>query len=121
MPDTGAFGNGFVPADVMKVLLDECVPWPLHRLLIGHECKSAQQSGWGGLKNGDLLGRAEGHFDVFITADKNLRYQQNLATRNLPIVELSTNDLRRIQVAIPLIIAALSSIRPGDYRTIQIP
>jgi hypothetical protein len=62
----------------MRVLLDECVPWPMHRLLSGHTCSSVQDKGWGGIKNGDLLQRAEGQFDLFITSDQNLRYQQNL-------------------------------------------
>lgn len=65
----------------MKVLLDECVPWPMHRFLVGHECMTAQQCGWGGIKNGELLRKAEGQFDVFVTADQNIRYQQNLAQR----------------------------------------
>ena len=57
----------------MKVLLDECVPWPMHRLLAGHECQTEQQCGWGGVKNGELRRRAEGRFEVFVTADQNLR------------------------------------------------
>ncbi|NJL18991.1 MAG: DUF5615 family PIN-like protein [Bdellovibrionaceae bacterium] len=44
----------------MKLLLDECVPWPMHRLLAGHDCTTAQKCGWGGIKNGELLRRAEG-------------------------------------------------------------
>lgn len=59
----------------MNLLLDECVPWPLHRELTGHVCITAQKRGWGGITNGDLLGRAEGQFDLFITCDKNLRYR----------------------------------------------
>ena len=78
----------------MRILLDECVPWPLHRLLSGHECTTAQRRGWGGFKNGALISLAEGEFDLFITADQNLRYQQNLAGRRLPILQLSTNDLQ---------------------------
>ena len=80
----------------MKVLLDECVPWPMHKLLAGHDCTTAQKRGWGGIKNGDLLGRAEDEFDLFVTSDQNMRYQQNLAGRRIAILELSTNDLRRI-------------------------
>ena len=105
----------------MKVLLDECVPWPMHRLLAGHECQTAQQCGWGGVKNGELLQRAEGRFDVFVTADQNLRYQQNLTGRAIAIVELSTNDLRRIRAAAAQIQGALATIRPGEYRSLAIP
>jgi hypothetical protein len=49
----------------MKILLDECVPWPMHKFLTGHECFTAQ-CGWGGIKNGELLQLAEGQFDLFI-------------------------------------------------------
>ena len=105
----------------MKVLLDERVPWPMHRLLIGHECKTAQQCGWGGIKNGDLLRRAEGQFDVFVTSDQNIRYQQNLAQLAVPILELSTNDLRRIRAAGAAIQSALSGLQPRDYIRLEIP
>ena len=79
----------------MKILLDECVPWPLHRLLSGHECATAQRQGWGGLKNGELLQKAEAGFELFITSDQNFRYQQNLSGRRVAILELSTNDIGR--------------------------
>ena len=94
----------------MRILLDECVPWPMHRLLTGHECRTAKQCGWGAIKNGDLLRLAEGQFDLFITSDQNLRYQQNLAGRRIAILELSTNKLHRIQV-----------IRPGELSRLEIP
>lgn len=105
----------------MKVLLDECVPFPLARVLVGHECTTAQACGWGGFKNGDLLRLAESEFDAFLTADKNLRYQQNLTGRKLPIVEVSTNDVRRLRAAAPLILAAFTGLLPGEYRTLTIP
>ena len=57
----------------MRVLLDECVPRPLSKLLPEHEVLTVQRMGWSGINNGELLGRAEGEFDAFITADKNLR------------------------------------------------
>jgi len=76
----------------MKILLDECVPWPMHRLLTGHDCTTAQKRGWGGISNGDLLQLAETEFDLFVTSDQNIRYQQNLAHRAIAILELSTND-----------------------------
>ncbi len=104
----------------MKLLLDECVPWPLHQALPAYQCQTAQQCGWGGFKNGDLLRQAEGHFDVFVTADKNLRYQQNLAGRTLPIVELSTNNLRRLIASREQIENALQNLSSGDYRQVII-
>ncbi|MCU0783372.1 MAG: hypothetical protein MUF81_04845 [Verrucomicrobia bacterium] len=105
----------------MNILLDECVPWPMHKLLAGHTCITARQCGWGGIKNGELLRRAEGKFDIFITSDQNIRYQQNLAGRQIPIMELSTNDLRRIQAAAVLIQSAIAAIRPGEFRQLVIP
>jgi len=105
----------------MKILLDECVPWPMHRLLPGHECTTAQHRGWGSLKNGDLLQQAEGEFDLFITSDQNIRYQQNLAGRLIAILELSTNDIGRIRAAAAILQAAVDAIRPGEFRHLAIP
>jgi predicted nuclease of predicted toxin-antitoxin system len=105
----------------MKILLDECVPWPMHRLLASHACGSVQAQGWGGIRNGDLLQRAEGEFDLFITSDQNLRYQQNLAGRRIAILELSTNDLRRIQAVSALIGDAVGRIQPSEFRQLTIP
>ena len=96
----------------MRILLDECVPWPMCRLLADHDCTTAQKCGWGGIKNGDLLRLAAGQFDLFITSDQNIRYQQNMAGRHIPILELSTNDLRRIRAA---------AIQPGEFRHLEIP
>ena len=100
----------------MKILLDECVPWPMHKVFTGHECTTATQLGWAGIKNGDLLQRAEGQFDVFITADQNIPYQQNLEGRRIPILELSTNNLRRILAAATLLRSAIETIVPGEFR-----
>ena len=105
----------------MKVLLDECVPWPMHKLLAGHECVSTQWRGWGGVKNGDLIRLAEVEFDLFITSDQNLRYQQNLAGRKIAILELFTNDLRRILAASGEIVAAVDASVSGSFRHLDIP
>ena len=105
----------------MKVLLDECVPWPMHKLLAGHDCTTAQIRGWGGIKNGDLLRQAEDEFELFVTSDQNMRYQQNLAGRQIAILELSTNDLRRILAAAALIQVAVAAIKPGDFQHLEIP
>jgi hypothetical protein len=59
----------------MNILLDECVPWPLHKFPPGHQCATPQQRGWAGVKNGDLIRLAEANFDLFITTDQNIRYQ----------------------------------------------
>jgi len=104
----------------MRVLLDECVPWPMHQLLAGHECTTAQKRGWGGIKNGDLLRLAEGEFDLFITSDQNVRYQQNLAGSRIAVLELSTNKLRRIRAAASEIQSAVAAIRASEFRRLEI-
>ena len=105
----------------MRILLDECVPWPMHKLLVGHECTTAQMCGWGGIKNGELLSRAEGGFELFITSDQNIRYQQNLAGFRIAIVELSTNDLRRLEAAGQLLRAAIQAIQIGEIQRLEVP
>lgn len=65
----------------------------MHQLLLSHSCSTVQERGWGGIKNGDLLQHAEGEFDLFITSDQNIRYQQNLAGRHIAILELAVEPL----------------------------
>src|SRR6266851_103152 len=105
----------------MKILLDECVPWPMHRLLGSHACTSVQAQEWSGIRNSDLLQRAETEFDLFITADQNIPYQQNPAGRRIAILELSTNDLRRIQAASALIEEAVAKVQPNELKRLDIP
>jgi len=104
----------------MKILLDECVPWPIHKLLADHEIMTAQQRGWGGVKNGELLRRAEEEFDLFITSDQNIQYQQNLVGRRIAILLLSTNRLRPILAAATLLQSAVATIASGELRKLQI-
>jgi predicted nuclease of predicted toxin-antitoxin system len=105
----------------MRILLDECVPWPMRHLLGGHDCTNVQKRGWKGTKNGTLLASAAGEFDVFITSDQNIRYQQNLRGSTIAVLELSSNDLRRIRTAANMIQSELSKVKPGAYRRIMIP
>jgi hypothetical protein len=105
----------------MRILLDESVPSPMQSLLGNHSCTTVQVRGWSGIKNGDLLRRAEAEFDLFITSDQNIRYQQNLAERHIAILELSTNDIARIRAAASLIEAALIEIQPNELRRVKIP
>ncbi len=76
----------------MKILLDACVPLPLGRFLRRHTVEHASRRGWQEAKNGELLALAEMEFDLFITSDRNLSYQQNLVGRRLAILVLWTND-----------------------------
>lgn len=105
----------------MNILLDECVPWPMHELLSGHSCTTVQRRGWGGIKNGDLLQLAEGEFDLFITSDQGIHYQQNLAGRRIAIIELSTNKLRRLEASAGIIRSMVAAIRPAEFRHLKIP
>ena len=105
----------------MKVLLDECVLWPMHKLLAGHDCTTAQKRGWGGIQNGDLLRQAEGEFELFVTSGQNMRYQQNLAGRQIAILELSTNDLHRILAAVVLVQTTVAALKPAEFQHLDIP
>ncbi len=91
------------------------MPQPLRRLLADFEISTAQEMGWGRVKNGELLKRAEGVFDAFLTSDQQLKYQQNLKGRKLAILVLSTNRWPKVKAKTQEIIAAIQSLKPGDY------
>jgi predicted nuclease of predicted toxin-antitoxin system len=76
----------------VRILLDEFVPWPMRHLLPGHDCISVQKRGWKGTKNGALLQLAASEFNLFVTSDQNMRYQQNLLGSAIAVLELSTNE-----------------------------
>ena len=99
----------------MKLLFDECMPQPLRRYLADFEVSTAQEMGWGRLKNGELLKRAEGVFDVFVTADQRLKHQQSLKGKRLAILVLSTNRWAIVKVKTAEIIAAIRALKPGHY------
>jgi len=80
----------------VKILLEECVPLPLRKLLVGHECSSAQEMGWKSIKNGELLSLAEAQFDLFITSDQGLAYQLNLRGRRIAGYNRSSTDPLRL-------------------------
>jgi hypothetical protein len=99
----------------VKVLLDECVDWRLSREISGHEVKSAQQMGWTTIKNGELLALAAEHFDVFITVDRNLSFQQNVGALKNAVIVLGakSNRLADLRVLIPLLMVAIDTAKPG--------
>lgn len=93
----------------MKVLLDECLPRKRKDEFAVHEVVTVPEMGWAGMKNGALLRLAEANFDVFVTADRNVQYQQNLSSGVIGIVVLvASND--RFETSLPLCPAALSAI-----------
>jgi hypothetical protein len=99
----------------MRVFLDECVDWRLSRDIVGHEVKTARQMGWASIENGELLTLAAREFDVFVTVDRNLSFQQNLAPLAIAVIVLQapTNRLADLKVLVPGLLAAIASARPG--------
>jgi predicted nuclease of predicted toxin-antitoxin system len=101
----------------MKILIDECVPDELKGTLaaMGHECETVRRAGYGSKKNGELLTLAEGCWDVLLTTDRNIKYQQNMTGRSVSILILRANS-NRMKDLVPLMPAcaeALLSIQPG--------
>lgn len=104
----------------MRILLDEDVPHRLGALLIGHTVSTVQGSGWSGVKNGKLLALAGAQFDLFLTMDGNLEYQQNLAT--LPIallvIEALSNRMEHLVPLVPQILKAIEDIPTKRLRRV---
>ena len=99
----------------MKIIIDECVPHIVKKRLPDREIKTVQEMGWAGVKNGELLKFVEAEFDVFITSDKNLRYQQNLQNRSLAILLLPSNQIPIVKNLMPQIDEELERIKLGDF------
>jgi hypothetical protein len=99
----------------VRVLLDECVDWRLARDIVGHDVRTARQMGWTAIKNGALLTLASEHFDVFVTVDRNLSFQQNLDIFSIAVVVLQarTNRLADLKPLIPNLLAAIESAASG--------
>ena len=98
----------------MRLLLDESVPTTLRHSLPGHTVKTVREKGWVGMKNGALLACAAVEFDALITVDKNLPYQQNLATLPLAVVILDThaNTLQALLPLVPNLLQLLTNLTP---------
>ena len=101
----------------MRLLLDESVPAKLRRSLPSHAVRTAVEMGWSGVKNGELLALAASQFDAFITVDKNLRYQQNMATLPVAVIVLDgiSNELHALLPLVPGLERALSTLKPCIY------
>ena len=106
----------------MRVLFDQGTPAPLRLLLPQHDVVTAHERGWSQLKNGELLDSAEKEgFAVLVTTDANLKYQQNLTSRKLVIVVLTTTSWPRIQRVADAVVAAIDSAAPGTYFEVEVP
>ena len=100
----------------MRVLFDQGTPAPLRHALVGHSVETAFELGWGTLQNGALIAEAESNgFDVLLTTDKNLKYQQNLSGRRLAIIVLSTTSWPRIRAGAAKVVEAVASAVDGSY------
>ena len=104
-----------------SVILDENIPRKLGSRLHGRRVTTVPEQGWGGVKNGRLLALIDGSYDVFVTADKNLRYQQNLAGRKISIIEVPFNDSAKLLPLAPAILLAIEQSLPGSYIEIAPP
>jgi uncharacterized protein DUF5615 len=104
----------------VRVLLDECVDWRLSRAIGAHEVKTARQMGWATIKNGELLALASQQFDVFVTVDRNLSFQQNLVSFSLAVIILRarTNRLADLSVLVPELLTAIAAAQPGVAKVI---
>ena len=106
----------------MRVLFDHVTPRGVARFLPGHTVTRAKDRGWDALTNGDLLAEAErAGFDVLLTADKNMRYQQNFTGRRIALVVLSTPQWPLVRLHTQRIAAAVDSAMPGSYLEVEIP
>jgi len=106
----------------MRVLFDHNIPSGTARALIDHEVAEAVQRGWERISNGLLISNAEeAGFDVLLTADKRIRYQQNLKGRRLALVVVSNPTWRILQKYVDRITAAVNAATPGSYTEVEIP
>lgn len=105
----------------MKILFDQGTPVPLKRFLPDHNVTTAYEEGWSDLTNGALLNAAEeAGYQIFITTDQNLRYQQNLGQRKIAVVILLSTSWPRIRLRVDDISEAISGVKVGDFLEIPI-
>jgi hypothetical protein len=106
----------------MLILFDHGTPAPLRSFLKDRTIKKTKDLGWDTLSNGELLRAAEeATFEVFLTTDKNIRYQQNLAERVIAIVVLGNSRWPVVQRYVDRVVAAVSAAKPGTYSEVEIP
>ena len=104
----------------MKVFFDQNVPRKLRTHLARHEVETARDLGWGRLDNGKLIKAVEAAcFEVFVTCDQNLSYQQNAMGRKIALVILSTNNWNIIKQKIPISVSAVDFAQPGNFRVVD--
>jgi hypothetical protein len=106
----------------MRVLFDQATPVPIRSYLEGQEVRTAAQQGWDTLKNGELLAAAEAEgFDVLLTTDKNMPYQQNLAGRRIAVVVLGLQQWPSLRPNVWRVVEAIKAAKPGSYTQVEFP
>lgn len=106
----------------MRILFDQGTPVPLRQALAHHEVTTAYERGWSQLKNGELLDVAEkALFEVLVSTDLNLKYQQNLKSRRIALVVLSTPSWPRVERAVSAVLGAVDNATAGSYVEVGIP
>jgi hypothetical protein len=106
----------------MKILFDNGTPRPIARCLTGHEVAYARRIGWHEMGNGELLQAAEqAGYDVLLSTDKNIQYQQNLACRKIALVILGNSQWPAVRLHLDKIAAAVDAATPGSYAEVDIP
>ena len=100
----------------MRILLDECLPKRLKRDLVGHDARTVPEMGWASKRNGELLALAEGGFDVFLTVDRNLSFQQDIDRLGVAVIVLVAKGNRHsdLRPLIPDLLAVLVGVAPGQ-------
>ena len=106
----------------MRVLFDQATPVPLRQFLQGHSVTTTAHEGWDRLRNGELLNAAEtAGFDVLVTTDKNMWYQQNFTSRKIAIIVLGKQQWPDLQPHVHLVAAAVNAATAGTYTEVDIP
>jgi hypothetical protein len=106
----------------MRILFDNGTPKPIARSLAAHEVAFARQIGWHELANGELIQRAEAAgYDVLLSTDKNIRYQQNLASRRIALVVFGNSQWPLVRLHLDKIASAVNACTPGSYAEVEIP
>jgi hypothetical protein len=97
------------------VFVDECIDWRLARSIVGHQVKTARQMGWSTLENGELLALAAKEFDVFVTVDRNLSFQQHLPVFTIAVIVLRaiSNRLADLQPLVPELLMSIPAAKSG--------
>jgi hypothetical protein len=106
----------------MLILFDQATPVPLRPYLKGHVVRTAAQQGWDRLRNGDLIGAAEAAgFNMLLTTDRNMRYQQSLAGKKIAVLVLSRQQWGQLRPHVQLVVDAVNAAAPGSFAEVEIP